>query len=155
MDKKALQKAKRLASQLGISKNKQNIFRLKSQDQSQEKQSQLLECLQGDFSKNEPWIIINESDELQVMFLAKTLTQFIKEHKKALKQNLELRLEKAIWQNVPVDFLDVWTVANTRLNQDKVPPDMDMDKLVKDIKRTHPNLFVNLKDMFKIGESDD
>ena len=88
------------------------------------------------------------------MVLAKSLLELVNAYKSVQKQLFELRLEKSIWQNVPIDFSDVWTVAmqevqNVTDDSASQNADLNLDKLVKNIKKNHPNLFVNMEEIIK------
>jgi hypothetical protein len=68
------------------------------------------------------------------------------------------RLEKAIAKELPIDFHDVWTVAMHELQQrlregGEMSANIDLQQLVRSIKRKHPNLFYSLKDL-EIDEQD-
>ena len=58
-----------------------------------------------------------------------------------------MKLEKSILQQLPLDFQDVWAVAMEEIGKSK-KNEIDFDKLVKKIKKEHPNLFLDLKDFY-------
>jgi len=82
-----------------------------------------------------------------------TFLQIIQSLQKAQEENFNLKLEKTIWQNIPLDFNDVWTVAMTEIkkqienSKDKKTIGINTEKIVQDIKKKYPNLFLNL-DMY-------
>ncbi len=53
-----------------------------------------------------------------------------------------MRLEKAIYQQIPVDFNDVWTVAMDEIKQKAqngtMEVSIDLEKLISKIKQEHP-----------------
>jgi len=48
---------------------------------------------------------------------------------------------------LPLDFNDVLTVAMEEMNKSK-KKDIDFNKLIKKIKKDHPNLFLDIKDLY-------
>ena len=71
----------------------------------------------------------------------------IEHFKQAEQEALFLKLEKSILQQLPLDFQDVLTVAREEINKSK-KKDIDFDKLVKKIKKEHPNLFLDINDLY-------
>jgi hypothetical protein len=65
-------------------------------------------------------------------------------------ENFHHKLEKAIWQRLPIDFEDVWSVAMDRIQtmaraqSDSTVVNIDLDWLVSEIKQKYPNLFYHL-----------
>jgi len=62
------------------------------------------------------------------------------------------RLEKAIAKELPIDFHDVWAVAIDELQKrlkdgTTKPSNINLESLIKNIKREHPNLFYSLKNL--------
>ena len=78
---------------------------------------------------------------------AEILDVVFKMLKNEQKENFELRLERSIWQHMPLDFGDVWRVAIDELNSEHFKKEPDLDKLLDKIKKEHPNLFVNVANL--------
>ncbi len=96
-----------LLKQLDMEKQNYAIFHLKNIN---EKEKQInLEA--GSTETFEPWFLIDENNEIKMMLSIKTLIDFFQKAKEIQEENFELRLEKAIYQQIPVDFNDVWIVA--------------------------------------------
>jgi len=106
----------------------------------------------GSWESDEPWFAIDLDDEEKAYAFipADTFSQMVEAMKTAQQENFNLKLEKTIWQNVPIDFQDVWIVAMDEIkkelakSKDKKSFGIDIDKIVKDIKKKYPNLFLNL-----------
>ena len=103
-----------------------------------------LEVLQGDLS--EPtWIMITPNEELKVVLDSKEYEKLLDSLKNALKENLELKLEKAILSEFPIDYDDVKAVVLEEMKKSDKP----INEIVEKVKLEHPNLFYNL-DLDKI-----
>lgn len=108
----------------------------------------------GSWEAAEPWFIVDENKKLHTMMSMDSVNKIIDNFKGAQQENFNLKLEKTIWQNVPLDFHDVWAVAMdeikqmaTREKKDVKVINVDLENLVARIKKEHPNLFLDLKDL--------
>jgi len=124
------------------------IVRLKSSDDPNKK---ILELVQGSWDNRAPWFVIDENDRIYVLSSIESILQLIRSLGEARHENFNLKLEKAILENLPVDFNDVWVVAMSEIqkrlaeSKNKNYLDIDIKELLRDIKKNHPNLFLNLK----------
>jgi uncharacterized protein (DUF2267 family) len=74
------------------------------------------------------------------------LFYYMVEDIKRLKQeNFELNLEKSIFAHIPTDFEDVRAVVVDRLGDEYSSE--KIDKVVKEVKKEFPNLFVNINNL--------
>jgi len=107
----------------------------------------------GSWEANEPWFVVDENQKLHTMMSIHSVNEIIKNFKETQEENFQLKLEKTIWQNIPIDFHDVWTVvmdeikSMTKNNKEIKTINLDLEKLIKKIKREHSNLFLNMKDL--------
>ncbi len=152
-NKKLLNKIDRLSSLMGVDKDEQVLLELKDTDDKNIKE---LHLKNGSFDTTEPWFVIDANDDKKAYAVLplETFNKFIDILKAVQQENFNLKLEKSIWQQIPADFDDVWVVAMDKVqklvenqNPDK-PISIDIDKLVRDIKQEHPNLFINMKNFF-------
>ena len=90
-----------------------------------------------------PWFAI-KNEEPYIFMPAEILDVVFRMLKTAQKESFELKLERSIWQNMPIDFGDVWRVAMDELMKSEFKKEPDLDKLIAKIKREHPNLFVDM-----------
>jgi hypothetical protein len=60
--------------------------------------------------------------------------------KSVMKENLELKLEKAILSEFPIDYDDVKAVVLEEMKDS----DKSIKEIVEKVKLEHPNLFYNL-----------
>ncbi|MBX1885417.1 DUF2603 domain-containing protein [Campylobacter peloridis] len=145
-----------LSKYLGINKKEQNIFHLSHINENEIKLS-----LANSNTKEtlEPWFIVDENDEVKIMLYVKTLADFFQHAQKIQQNNFELRLEKAIYQKFPIDFNDVWVVAmdeiKNQLSNGVKEFNIDLDKLVNNIHKQYPNLFLDIKQMLQKGKSNE
>jgi hypothetical protein len=112
----------------------------------------------GDWNnKQEPWFVIDENASIDIQVSVESVIRLIDSIRVISSENFNLKLEKAIWQHIPTDFDDVWIVAMDRIKEiaSQSPSanaiNIDVDKIVKDIKDAHPNLFINMQDMIYKG----
>ena len=108
----------------------------------------------GSWSANEPWFVVDENKKLHTMMSISSVNKIIENFRATQEENFNLKLEKTIWQNIPIDFKDVWSVAMDEIKSMATKEDkevkvinVDLEQLINKIKQEHPNLFLNLKDL--------
>jgi RNA-splicing ligase RtcB len=103
-----------------------------------------LEIIEGDL--NSPlWVLITPKEKLKVVIDIEEYMSMMEALKQAMKENIDLKLEKAILSEFPIDYEDVRAVVLEEMkNSDK-----NIEEIVKKVKTEHPNLFYNL-DLDKI-----
>jgi len=145
-----LSQINKMASELGID-NPKNVTIVKLED-TDDPNKKTLELVQGSWENNAPWFVIGKDDKVYVLSSLEAILHLIKSLNEAKYENFNLKLEKAILENLPVDFNDVWVVAMSEIQKrladtkNKNLLDIDIKKLIQDIKKHHPNLFMRLKD---------
>ena len=130
-----------ISQTLGISKRRRTTFELEDMDNNQMKLS-----YKGKANLNTPWFGMY-GDKPCALVPAELFEAVINALKNARKENFELKLERSILQNLPIDFGDVWTVAiekNKKANYKKEP---NLDRLIAKIKKEHPNLFLDMRSL--------
>ncbi len=114
----------------------------------------MLSLKSGSWDNKEPWFVIDEDQKLHTMVSIDTMNKLIKNFKELQQDNFDLKLEKTILQHVPIDYQDVWAVAMDEIkkialkNNNSKMVNVDLERLLREIKKEHPNLFLNLKDLF-------
>jgi len=144
-----LSQINKMAAEIGI-ENPTNVTVVKLED-TDDPNKKTLELIQGSWENKAPWFVVDQHDKVFVLSSIESILQLIKSLNEAKYENFNLKLEKAILENLPVDFNDVWVVAMNEIqkrlaeSKNKNVLDIDIKKLVRDIKKNHPNLFLNLK----------
>nr|WP_321318614.1 DUF2603 domain-containing protein [uncultured Campylobacter sp.] len=90
-----------------------------------------------------PWFAI-KNEEPYIFMPAEILDMVFRMLRTAQKESFDLRLERSIWQHMPIDFGDVWRVAMDELARGNFAKEPDLEKLIAKIKQEHPNLFVDM-----------
>ncbi len=115
---------------------------------SEESEAKVLRLKSGSWDNTkEPWLVYDENDKLHALLSIETLSKMIEHFKEAEQEALFLKLEKSILKHLPLDFHDVLSVAMEELNRSK-KKNIDFDTLIAKIKKEHPNLFLDLKDLY-------
>jgi len=98
-----------------------------------------LEVIDGDL--NAPlWVLITPDEKLKVVLDIEEYTAMMEMLKKTMKENIDLKLEKAILSEFPIDYDDVKAVVLEEMKKS----DESINEIVKKVKLQHPNLFYNL-----------
>jgi hypothetical protein len=122
--------------------------------QSDNPEVKLLSLKRGSWENQEPLFVIDENQKLHTMVSVETMNRLIDGFKELQQDIFDLRLEKTILQNMPIDYQDVWTVAMDEIkklaekNSNSKTVNVDLEKLLRKIKKEHPNLFLNIKEFF-------
>ena len=145
-----IEKINEFSKNLGIEKSEQTILKILKTNDKNEK---ILSLQSGHWQAGEPWFVIDENDEIHTLVSLQSLKNMLDGLKQSQKENFELRLERAIYQQIPIDFNDVWVVAMDEIKQKAqsgaMEFNLDLDKLVEKIKAKHPNLFVDMQNLAK------
>ena len=137
-----------ISKDIGLDGDK-TVIEIKSTDNPDVKR---LSLKSGSWSANEPWFVVDENQKLHTMMSIKSINKIIKNFRETQEENFNLKLEKTIWQHIPIDFQDVWTVAMdeiksmaTMKSKEVKVINVDLEKLINKIKYEHPNLFFKFK----------
>jgi len=138
-----------LSQNLGLpKKSERTILKLKNSNSPDMK---TLNLVSGSWESAGPWFIVDEKNKIHTALPVEATIRLINSLKKIQEENFNLKLEKSIWQNVPIDFEDVWVVAMdeirkmARESDNKHILNINIDKLLKKIKKEHPNLFIDMQ----------
>jgi len=142
-------KISNLAKNFGLDRDEHTIVKIKDTDNPNQK---LLELQSGSFEESKPWFVIDDDNRIYPIINDDAMIKVFQTLKSSLQDNFNIKLEKAILEQMPVDFSDVWAVVMNEIKKEtKVKPiaKINVEKIVKDVKKFHPNLFfqLDLKEM--------
>lgn len=134
---------------LGMKKRDLTIFEMLSKENEYR-----LRLKNSKLNRVEPWFIIDENGGTHALISLHSLNNLLDTLKKNQKEIFELKLEKAIYQQMPVDFNDAWAVAMDAVEKivrvtGVARANVDLDRLLEDIKKEHPNLFIDMNMMME------
>jgi len=139
-----------ISKDIGLDENK-TVIKIENTENQKIKQ---LNLKSGSWSTTKPWLIVDENQKLHTMMSINSVNKIVKNFRETQEENFNLKLEKVIWQNIPIDYQDVWAVAMDEIkalvaSKDKNTQviNVDLEELITKIKAEHPNLFLNLKDL--------
>lgn len=142
---KSLVMIEKIAKGLDVSKQKeQTLLEISSSEQENAK---ILTLKRGSWSGKEPWFVLDEKQKLHALIPIEALSKVMENLRQMEEEAFSMKLEKSILQQLPIDFQDVWTVAMEEVQKRK-SKDIDFEKLVRKIKKDHPNLFLDLRDLY-------
>ena len=102
------------------------------------------EVIEGDLN-NPLWVVITPDKKLKVAIDVDEYISMMDALKKAMKENIDLKLEREILSEFPIDYEDVKAVVLEEMKES----DKSIKEIVEKVKLEHPNLFYNL-DLDKI-----
>jgi len=140
----------RISKIIGIDSNEKTVVRLKDGDEDKK----TLELVEGSWDNKHPWFLI-DNDEYYAIMPAKALGSMFSQLRVHQEENFRLNLEKAILQNMPIDFDDVWVVAIREIQELSEKEGgklngVELGSIVKKIKEKHPNLFFHISDLLSL-----
>ncbi|TQR29552.1 DUF2603 domain-containing protein [Campylobacter sp. MIT 99-7217] len=146
-----LEKIDKFRKSLGIKKADQTVLEITKTNNENEK---TLSLKSGHWQAPEPWFVVDEEDKIHTMISLQSLKNMLEGLKDLQKENFELKLEKAIYQQIPIDFNDVWVVAMDEIKkqakQGLVEVNINLEQLISKIKEQHPNLFMDMQSLAKV-----
>ncbi len=141
-----LDKINKFSKSLGIKKSDQTVLEITKSNTPEQK---ILSLKSGHFNAPEPWFVIDEEGKIHTLLSLQSLKNMLERLKNLQKENFELKLEKAIYQQIPIDFNDVWVVAMDEIKKEaskgKNELNINLDSLVARLKEEHPNLFMDMQ----------
>lgn len=143
-----------ISKDIGLDENK-TVLEIENTENPEVKR---LSLKSGSWSASEPWFVVDENQELHTMISMDSANKIVEKYKQTQEENFHLKLEKSIWQNIPIDFQDVWAVAMDEIKsiakskeEDIKVINVDLEELIAKIKIEHPNLFLNFKDLHVVA----
>lgn len=138
-----IKKIEDIARSIGVDDSQEkNIFELLPHDKDK-----ILSIKQGKW-ENEPWFILDEKDSVKIAMPSNSASMFIESYKRLVQENFDLRLERSILRQFPIDFSDVFVVCMdeiSKMAQKEKNINLDFDAIVKNVKEKYPNLFLDIE----------
>lgn len=109
----------------------------------------------GSWQNKYPWFGVDEDKNIYSVLSMRSLISLINSYKNIARENFDLKLEKSIAKSLPIDFGDVWSVCMEEIkklaliNPDIQVSNLDLDKIVDNVKIKYPNLFVDIDNMIR------
>ena len=104
-----------------------------------EDDTMLLAMERGGFSKEDLSFLRDDEGEEYVVFPQKLFVRLLTRIRNIQEEKLIMKLEKDIISQMPIDFDDVWCIALKEIKNYKKDP----KKIIQNIKKRYPYLFVN------------
>ncbi|WP_296823908.1 DUF2603 domain-containing protein [Sulfurovum sp.] len=148
-----IEKIDNLSRKMGFEDHGKTVFEMSSTDDPEIKE---LIHKSGEWSENKPMFIYDKEnpDQAYVFISAESFANLLNTLQATNQENFDLKLEKAIWKQTPVDFHDVWVVALDRIQkiiqkqkEKGEPHTINLDQIISDIRKEHPALFINLSEL--------
>ncbi|AKF24598.1 hypothetical protein YH65_03730 [Sulfurovum lithotrophicum] len=148
-----IEKIDDLSRKMGFEDHGKTVFEMSSTDDPEIKE---LIHKSGEWSENKPMFIYDKEDphHAYVFISAERFANLLNTLQATNQENFDLKLEKSILKQTPVDFHDVWVVAMDRIQkiiqeqkEKGEPHTINLDQLISDIKREYPALFINLSEV--------
>ena len=98
-----------------------------------------VEVLKGDLAEK-PWLIENE-DKNYILLEEEQYNKLLQLLKDVLEENLELKMERKILNEFPVDADDVKAVVKQEMKDNN----LSIDEALQKVKTNYPNLFNKLE----------
>lgn len=98
-----------------------------------------LEIIEGD--KNTSFWFMEVDNKLKIVLDAKEYMNLMNNLKQVMKENFELKLEREILSEFPVDYEDVKAVVLEKMKEDD---SLSIKDAVEKVKIEHPNLFFEM-----------
>ena len=130
----------------------QTIFEILNIENSDKKTIMLKK---GSWKNRYPWFGIDADKNIYSVLSLKSLTSLINSYKNVARENFDLKLEKSIARTLPIDFGDVWSVCMEEIKKlallepELQVSNLDLDKIVDNVKIKYPNLFVDIDNMIR------
>lgn len=144
-----------IAEKMGIDPAEMTVVKMSPGSDERHRQ---LELLQGGWNQEQPWIMVDEEDQVYALTSVESISKIVRLLSVSQSENFQHKLEKAIWQQLPIDFEDVWEVTMDRIRtmartqSDSTIVSIDLDWLVNEIKQKYPNLFYHLDQILRQKE---